>query len=78
LTAVNRFTEEMAYTLDKFMLQVNEQKFGKEAKNKVEYLGTLKNVANDFMSKEQWDQALDNLEKARSLLAELSEVISFF
>lgn len=74
---VVKFTQEIAPSLDKFVVQVNEQKFGKEAKNKLEYLSTLKNVANDFMSKEQWDQALDNLEKARTLLAELSEVFTY-
>lgn len=73
MAVVVKFTQEVSPALEKLVVQVNEQKFGKEAKNKIDYLGTLKNVANDFMSKEQWDQALDNLEKARTLLAELSE-----
>lgn len=60
--------------LDKIEQKIVEQKFGKEAKNKMEYASTLRGVASDFSQKEQWDQAIGKIEEANNVVAELREV----
>jgi hypothetical protein len=50
------------------------QQFGKEAKNKMEWLTTLKNVATQCMEKDVWDQALDKLEAALQVIYEITQV----
>lgn len=60
--------------LDKIEQKIVEQKFGKEAKNKMEYASTLRSSASEFSQKEQWDQALGKLEEANTVVAELKEV----
>jgi hypothetical protein len=59
---------------EKIEQRVVEQKFGKEAKNKMEYVGTLKGVAFECSQKEQYDQAITKIEEANTALAELQEV----
>lgn len=60
--------------LDKIEQQITENRFGKEARNKQEYLGTLKSVALDFLQKDQFDSALHQVETAKQLISELTQV----
>lgn len=64
--------------LEQIEQQVIERKFAKVVKGKIEYCNTLKGVAREFASKDQWDQALDKIEELRSVLLELSEVRDFY
>lgn len=64
--------------LEQIEQQVIERKFAKVVKGKIEWVNTLKGVARDCASKEQWNQALDKLEELRAILTDLSEVISVF
>lgn len=40
-----------------------QRKFTKLAKNKLEWLGTLRSVAKQSVEVDQWDQALDKVGK---------------
>lgn len=74
LPSVTAFIAEFTPTLTKVQAQVAENKFGKEARNKVEYVGTLRGSAAEFMNNASWDLALGKLEEARSSIHELNQV----
>jgi hypothetical protein len=67
----------MTLAFDSTTQRIIEAKFSKEAKNKQEYVATLRDVANQSIAKEQWDQALDKIEGARAVIFELQQVIFF-
>jgi hypothetical protein len=58
--------------------QVNENKFNKEAKNKMDYVTTLKSSASSFLFRDLWDQANSKLEEAKGVLNELSQVRFYY
>jgi hypothetical protein len=60
--------------LEQISQQVIERKFTKVVKGKIEWGHTIRGVAREFASKDNWDQALDKVEELKSLLSELSEV----
>jgi hypothetical protein len=64
----------MSNSFDSTTQRIIEAKFSKEAKNKQEYVGTLREIANQCISHDQWDQALDKLEAARAVIFELQQV----
>lgn len=69
-----KFVQEVATGFDNTTQRIIEAKFSKEARNKQEYIGTLRDVANQNIQHEQWDQALENIESARAALFELQQV----
>jgi hypothetical protein len=62
----------------KLQEQINELKFNKEAKNKMDFVATLKSSASSFLFRELWDQANTKLEEAKGVLNELSQVRDYF
>lgn len=74
LAAVPPFVNELSASLTKVQQQIAENKFGKEARNKIEYVGTLKGQVTEFLNTSQWDQALGKLEECRTNIAELNKV----
>lgn len=74
LPASTRAVSKYQALLDKIEQQVTENKFGKEARNKQEYLGTLRSVAQDFLQKDQFDSALHQVEAAKQVISELTQV----
>jgi hypothetical protein len=62
----------------KIQSDIAERKSIKAARNKMEYAGTLKGVAQDNLDKEQWDQALDKIEATRQIIFELQQVHLLF
>lgn len=74
MNGVTAFVAENVKVIEKGELQIVENKYNKEAKNRVQYFGTLKQIANEHVQKEQWDQALDKLEAARQVVSDLNEV----
>jgi hypothetical protein len=62
--------------LAKIEQEVAEKTVGKEARNKQQYLGTLKGVALDNLQKEQFDAAMDKVEEAKQIIAELNQVFA--
>jgi hypothetical protein len=71
------FVTENIKLIEQGEQQIIENKYTKEAKNRLSFFATLKNVANDCVQKEQWDQALDKLEIARQVVSDLNEVLNF-
>lgn len=45
-----------------------------DAKNKMDWVNTLKSTAGSCLFREQWDGALEKVEEAKGVLAELSQV----
>lgn len=78
INGVVAFVQEKTKVIEQGELQIIENKYNKEAKNRVQYFGTLKQVANDNVQKEQWDQALDKVEAARQVVSDLNEVLILF
>lgn len=74
LPVVVNFVASATERTTKLEQQVNESKFNKEAKNKMDYVATLKSSASSFLFRELWDQANTKLEEARAVLNELSQV----
>jgi TPP-dependent pyruvate/acetoin dehydrogenase alpha subunit len=75
LPAVTSFVEKEAPHIPKLEQQIIERKFAKEVQGIVEWVGTLVNVANQFLDKDVFNQTLEKVEEARSALLQLSEVI---
>jgi hypothetical protein len=57
--------------------EVFNQKYGKDAKNKMEWIGTVKGQAETFLKSTQWERAIDNVEQARTLLDDALNVERF-
>lgn len=68
------FTSSATERTAKLEQQINESKFNKEAKNKMDYAATLKSSASSFLFREAWDQANTKVEEAKGILNELSQV----
>lgn len=64
----------MTQAFDNTTQRVIEAKFSKEARNKQEYVGTLRDIASQNIANSQWDQALDKIEAARAVIFELQQV----
>jgi hypothetical protein len=64
----------MAPELTALYNSVVEKKFAKETKGKIEYVGTLTQVATQFVQSHQFDQALDKIEEVRDILSTLKQV----
>lgn len=73
MPAVVTFLEEAPATLNEIEDQIVQRKFSKVAKGKMEWLGTLKNVAEQFLEQEQWDRVLDQVEQARGVILEITQ-----
>jgi hypothetical protein len=65
------FLQDTLLSLDKLVQEVYMGKYSKDAKNKIEYLGTLHTTATQNLKVEQWDQATDKIEDARKRISEL-------
>jgi hypothetical protein len=74
LEAVVNFVRDYVPTLAKIENDIVERKFAKVARNKMEWVGTLLNVAQQFVEKDVWDQALGKIEEVRGVLEEISQV----
>lgn len=68
------FVAEISPNLTKVQQQVAENRFGKEARGKIEHVGTLKGCTVEFVNNAQYDQAVGKLEEARTYLSELDKV----
>lgn len=71
LPEVVEFLKDYPATLDKLSKEIVSAKYGKEARNKMEWLGTLRSIATQNVKVDQWDQALGKIEEARTKLLEL-------
>lgn len=70
---VIKFLAEVPAALDLLVEKVSSGRFGKEARNKMDYLKTLKGAAADHIKYSQWDQGVSKLEDCRTRAAELEE-----
>lgn len=68
------FVRESTLTFNKIEEEIIAAKFSKVANGKMDWVKTLKGVAQDCVEKDQWDQAVGKIEDARTILYELSQV----
>lgn len=61
--------------LEALVQDIVEKRFGKEVKNKMDWVNTLKGVASQFAENGQWEQALEKIEAALQIIFELTQVI---
>jgi hypothetical protein len=64
--------------MNKLIADAHAQKHGKDARNKVEWIGTLKNNAQSFVERGDFDSAVAKIEEARAKIAELNVVCGLF
>lgn len=74
MPAATAFVAELSPNLVKVQQQIAETRFGKEARGKVEFVGTLKGNVTEFINNAQYDQAIGKLEEARTFISELDQV----
>lgn len=77
LASVGPFVENTTRELNSLYNNTIEKKFSKEAKDKMEYVGTLTSTAGQFADKDQFDQAIGKIEEARDAINVLRQVIHF-
>jgi hypothetical protein len=69
---VIEFLKEYPSAIAKLEDDIVVGKYSKEARNKMEWLNTLKNTAAQCVKVDQWDQAIDKIEEAKTKLEELN------
>jgi hypothetical protein len=75
---LGEFLTQQAAKAKQFVDDAFNQKHGKEARNKVEWIGTLKNNAQSFVERGDFDSAVAKIEEARTKIAELNVVCGFY
>lgn len=68
------FVHQTSTELTKIEEDIVAAKLSKVANNKMDWVKTLKGVAEQCVQNEQWDQAVGKFEEARTVLYELSQV----
>lgn len=72
---VKTFVAETGPKVDALETDIIEKQFGKEVKNKMDWVNTLKGVAIQCAGLDQSEQALEKVEAALQVIFELSQVI---
>lgn len=66
LPEVVKFLAEVPTALDEIVEKVSTGRYGKESKDKMDYINTLKRGAAEHIRLEQWDQGVSKLEDCRT------------
>lgn len=72
------FTAQITKDIDALEKDMNEKRFTKVAKGRMEWAETNRNIAKQSLEVDKWDDTFDKIETARAILYELSQVFFCF